>query len=176
MDKNGKARHQESSVGCAGRDGPGLLVSHLSKSLRRAIWSEHKVKRDIREGLNKKILEELEESYSTTRISDAVDQLDKIRGLVETRIDEGCELRERLFQLWNGMSYLLNGNFGMNPPDENLADLAHDIEDQMFEIIEAAEAIRAAIEPILLLSIEDGEETEEDLEEVHRSRSGELDW
>lgn len=84
------------------------------------------------------------------------------------REDSGSELRDKLFKLWNGMAYVLNGNFSMTFPDENLAELAHDIEDQMFDIIEAAEAIRSALEPILLLSIEDGEETEEDLEQVHR--------
>ncbi|MDQ3231207.1 MAG: hypothetical protein M3Q07_05245 [Pseudobdellovibrionaceae bacterium] len=119
-------------------------------------------------GLNKRILTELEDSYSTMQLGDAIDHLDNIRGLVEMRIDEGSELRDKLFKLWNGMAYLLNGNFSMTPPDENLADLAHDIEDQMFEIIEAAESIRSALEPILLLSIEDGEETKEDLEQVHR--------
>ncbi|MDQ3234568.1 MAG: hypothetical protein M3Q07_22420 [Pseudobdellovibrionaceae bacterium] len=127
--------------------------------------------KDVRNSLNKKILAELENSYSTTQLGDAIDHLDNIRGLVEIRVDEGSELRDKLFKLWNGMAYLLNGNFSMTFPDENLADLAHDIEDQMFDIIEAAESIRSAIEPLLLLSIENGDETEKDLAQLHNPAS-----
>ncbi len=115
-------------------------------------FSELTVSKDIHSGLNKRVLEELSDSYSTGQLGDAIDHLDNIRGLVEMRDGSDNELRNKLFKLRDGMSYLLNGNSFLTFPDENLADLAHDIEDQMFDIIEAAEAVRSALEPLLLLS------------------------
>jgi len=114
------------------------------------------------------VLEKLEDCYSTERLGDAIDRFDNIRGLVEMRPSGECELREDLCKLKAGMSYLLNDNTFLEFPRENLGDLAHDIDDQIFEIIEAAKAIRNALEPLLILAVEDGDENDEDLERILR--------
>ncbi|MBC7533783.1 MAG: hypothetical protein H7318_19625 [Oligoflexus sp.] len=132
--------------------------------------------RDIRKGLNKRVLEKLGDRYSTERLGDALDRFDDIRYLVEMRDSGECELRDDLCKLKAGMSYLLNDNTFLEFPRENLADLAHDIDDKIFELIEAAEAIRKALDPLLMLSIEDGDEDEEDLERLLKRNTSSADF
>jgi hypothetical protein len=107
---------------------------------------------------NKKVLGNLRENYSTERLADAISHFDHIRGIVDLGADE-C-LRNDLFRLRAGISYLINDNFFFDRPKENLAELANYIEDQMFEIIEAAETIREALEPLLALGGEEDDESD----------------
>ena len=116
------------------------------------------MREESQQQLNKKVLENLRENYSTERLADAISHFDHIRGIVDLDADE-C-LRNDLFRLRAGISYLINDNFFFDRPKENLAELANYIEDQMFEIIEAAETIREALEPLLALGGEEDDESD----------------
>ena len=116
------------------------------------------MREDTQQLLNKKVLGNLREKYSTERLRDAITHFDHIRGIVDLDADE-C-LRNDLFRLQAGISYLINDNFFFDRPKENLAELAYYIDDQISEIIEAAETIREALEPLLELGDEEDDESD----------------
>lgn len=112
--------------------------------------------------INKRVLEKIRESYDSSNVQAAIIKYDEIRDHVESDADMRNLLREDLFRLHSGIAYLM-GNYHFDKPEENLGELALDIDDRMFDIIESAEKVRELIQPLLALNIENGEESESDL-------------
>ena len=91
--------------------------------------------------LNEETLQELRDKFNTMDILSAVDQLDEIRALVADRENyRPPEVRDNLLKLHKLAHSILNEGHISSDSDE-LWNLAYDIEDDIYLIIENAEKI-----------------------------------
>lgn len=111
---------------------------------------------------------ELYEKFETMRILHAVDALDKIRSVLSDDIHEDGiprppEIRDKLLKLHDIAHKVINA-YDCNT-DLGLFDLAWEIEDELFDLIESFEAIRKVIDDLTELCPSDEEELEEENQE-----------
>lgn len=111
--------------------------------------------------VNAEVLEDLEQSYETQRLLEAVDQLDRFAALAT----EGT-WRENLLRL-HGMAHtVLNGApITIRPGRKRIWELATDLSMELEEVVEGLTATLRLLEPLAELAPfgdEDEDEEEED--------------
>ena len=111
-------------------------------------------------------LDKLRDEYDTTRLLAAVDAFDKIRSIVGGSHFEPPETREELMKLHAVASRVINEDEPLSDdPDENLTEMAWEIEAQVEDISEAADKILRALSDLVGLCPEDEFAEDEDEED-----------
>jgi hypothetical protein len=102
--------------------------------------------------LSKETLQELSDNFDTMDILYAVDQLDEIRALVADRENyRPPEVRDNLLKLHKLVHSIINEGHVSSDSDE-LWNLAYDIEDDIYPILENAEKILDTLRKLTALA------------------------
>ena len=105
--------------------------------------------------LSKETLQELRDNFDTMDILSAVDQLDEIRALVADREnDRPPEVRDNLLKLHKLAHRIINEGHVPSDSDE-LWNLAYDIEDDIYPILENAEKILDTLRKLTSLALDE---------------------
>ena len=116
--------------------------------------------------LTEKKIEELYEKFDTQRLLDAVDTLDDVRPVISDQFNEDGfprppEIRDNLLKLHEKAHKIINGEFSYDT-DMGMFDLAWELEEELYDIIESLEKIKKVINDLTKLT--PSEEDEDDFE------------
>jgi hypothetical protein len=112
--------------------------------------------------LTKELFNQLDGSFDTHLLLDAVDALDAVRPIISDDYGEGGgiprppEIRDKLLELQRRSMELFNSEFRCNT-DRGVFDLAWEIEDEIFEAIDSLEKIQEIISQLTSLAPDDEE-------------------
>lgn len=116
--------------------------------------------------LTEKKIEELYEKFDTQRLLDAVDALDDVRPVISDQFNEDGfprppEIRDKLLKLHEKAHKIINGEFSYDT-DMGMFDLAWELEEELYDVIENLEKIKKVIDD--LTNLTPSEEDEDDFE------------
>ena len=107
-------------------------------------------------------LRNLAENFDTLSLSKAVDQIDVLRGHLNDRdVLAPPEIRGSILKLHGLAMDVINKGFVGRAPE--LFDLANDVEDQIFEMMEALRGVQETLDKLTALCPEDLDDTDESL-------------
>lgn len=107
-----------------------------------------------------KALENLQNSFDTTRLFNAVDSIDRIR----SRMDE---VRQDLLDLHSMAHEVINEDYGSNRPvrEETIWELADNLSGELLEFIDELEKARSTLDPLdTLMPTEEWDQGQDDIE------------
>ena len=116
--------------------------------------------------LTEKKIEELYEKFDTQRLLHVVDALDDVRPVISDQFNEDGfprppEIRDKLLKLHEKAHKIINGEFSYDT-DMGMFDLAWELEEELYDVIENLEKIKKVIDD--LTNLTPSEEDEDDLE------------
>ena len=150
----------------------GVVDNWSTRDERRAEARKRERERRQRNGkmeerkLTEKTNQELYEKFDVHRILDAVDLLDEVRPVISDQFNEDGfprppEIREQLLRLHEKANDIIGGEF-RHDTDKGMFDLAWEVEDEIYDVIEKLEKIQEAIGALTDLTPEDEYEEGED--------------
>lgn len=151
-----------------------VLENWTTRDERKAeARKKERERRQMNEGMEERKLtekknQELYENFDTRRILDAVDALDDVRAVISDQFNEDGfprppAIRAKLLKLHEKAHAIINGEF-RHDTDMGMFDLAWELEDELYDVIENIEQIKKVIDDLtdLTPSEEDADEDEAD--------------
>ncbi len=80
--------------------------------------------------VNRQALDELQNSFDTTKLEDVVNTIDRLRG----QMHDLDELREKALLLWTMAAVVINDGPSSISGDGNISDLAIEVEDKLSDV------------------------------------------